>query len=296
MGGIWKHVKVTWALMWIGSLALAGVPFFAGFYSKDTILEAAWGSQTIAGQGAYWLGCAAAFLTAFYSWRLLLLTFHGRPRADEHVMAHVHESPAVMTVPLMILAGFAILLGLIGTPAWPWFDGYLNGEGVKVDFAKLQETAGLMGVSALIVISGISLGIFLYGKRQRQTSAEQDVLEAAQPALFKLLQKKYYIDEFYEATVIRFNEFAAWLCDFFDQYVFGGLVKLVSYVTVGLSWAYRLMDENYVNFAFDDFCEGLRKGGGGISKMHTGRVQTYLRIIGVALVALVIMLVWGHLI
>ncbi len=309
MGGLRKYMPVTFLVYAIGMLALAGFPLlFSGFWSKDEILHHA--HEWPISQIPFYLGCTGALFTAFYMTRQVALVFYGTYRGHEksaahghsghgHAAAHnhdPHESPAVMTVPLMILAGFAILLGLIGTPAWPWFDGYLNGEGVKVDFAKLQETAGLMGVSALIVISGISLGIFLYGKRQRQTSAEQDVLEAAQPALFKLLQNKYYIDEFYEATVIRFNEFAAWLCDFFDQYVFGGLVKLVSYVTVGLSWAYRLMDENYVNFAFDDFCEGLRKGGGGISKMHTGRVQTYLRIIGVALVALVIMLVWGHLI
>ncbi|MBM3565809.1 MAG: NADH-quinone oxidoreductase subunit L, partial [Alphaproteobacteria bacterium] len=93
MGGIWKAVPVTYGLMWIGSLALAGVPPFAGFYSKDIVLEAAFAANTFVGQYAFWMGIAAAFLTAFYSWRLLIMTFHGKPRADEHVMAHVHESP-----------------------------------------------------------------------------------------------------------------------------------------------------------------------------------------------------------
>ena len=83
MGGIWRHIKVTYALMWIGSLALAGVPFFAGFYSKDIILEAAYAAQTNVGTYAFWLGLLAAFLTAFYSWRLLFMTFHGEPRAEK---------------------------------------------------------------------------------------------------------------------------------------------------------------------------------------------------------------------
>ena len=77
MGGIWRQIPVTYAMMWIGSLALAGFPFFAGFYSKDMILEAAYGVDTGVGLLAFWLGCAAALLTAFYSWRLLILAFHG---------------------------------------------------------------------------------------------------------------------------------------------------------------------------------------------------------------------------
>ena len=92
------------SLMWIGSLALAGIWPFAGYYSKDMILEAAWAAGTGVGRYAFWLGIFAAFLTAFYSWRLIFLTFHGKPRADHDVMQHVHESPPVMLVPLVVLA------------------------------------------------------------------------------------------------------------------------------------------------------------------------------------------------
>ena len=114
MGGIWRQVPVTYVMMWIGSLALAGFPFFAGFYSKDMILEAAYGAHTGMGMLAFWLGCAAALLTAFYSWRLLILAFHGTPRASDEVMAHVHESPNVMTLPLIPLALGAIFAGWMG--------------------------------------------------------------------------------------------------------------------------------------------------------------------------------------
>jgi len=111
MGGIWRQIPVTYAIMWIGSLALAGFPFFAGFYSKDMILEAAYGAHTSVGLLAFWLGCAAALLTAFYSWRLLIMAFHGTPRASDEIMAHVHESPNVMTLPLVPLALGAIFAG-----------------------------------------------------------------------------------------------------------------------------------------------------------------------------------------
>ena len=313
MGGLKKYMPVTFAVYAVGMLALAGFPlFFSGFWSKDEILHSAhnWPVSHI----PFLLGCIGALFTAFYMTRQVALVFFGSYRGHEEKSAHghsahdhshshssesshdPHESPAVMTVPLIILAGFAILLGFVGTPAWPWFDGYLTGEEFKFDFSKLTEpgTLGLMLASAAIVFTGLGLGWFLYGKRQRKTVAEKDVLEAAQPFIYKLLENKYFIDEIYEATVIRFNAFAAWLCDFADQWIFGGAVLLVKYITVGLAWLYRLTDEYFVNLGFDTGCEALREGGGGLSKLHTGRVQTYLRVIGVALVALIIFLIWGR--
>ena len=96
MGGIWKMIPMTYGVMWVGNLALAGIPPFAGWYSKDAIISAAYAAHS--GIGMYGFICTvlAAFLTAFYSWRLLFMTFHGTPRADHHVMEHVHESPWVM--------------------------------------------------------------------------------------------------------------------------------------------------------------------------------------------------------
>ena len=311
MGGLKKYMPVTFAVYAVGMLALAGFPlFFSGFWSKDEILHSAhnWPVSHI----PFLLGCTGALFTAFYMTRQVALVFFGSYRGHEEKSAHghsahshshssesshdPHESPAVMTVPLIILAGFAILLGFVGTPAWPWFDGYLTGEEFNCDFSKLTEpgTLSLMVASAAIVFTGLGLGWMLYGKRQRKTAAEKDVLEAAQPAIFKLLENKYFIDEIYEATVIRFNAFAAWLCDFADKWIFGGAVLLVKYITVGLAWLYRLTDEYFVNLGFDTGCEALREGGGGLSKLHTGRVQTYLRVIGVALVALIIFLIWGR--
>ena len=313
MGGLKKFMPVTFAVYAVGMLALSGFPlFFSGFWSKDEILHSAhnWPVSHI----PFLLGCAGALLTAFYMTRQVALVFFGSYRGHQEESAHghsahdhfhssesthshdPHESPAVMTVPLIILAVFAILLGFLGTPAWPWFDGFMTGETTTIDFSRLIEngTLTLMISSAVIVFIGLGLGWMLYGIRQRKTVEEKDVLEVAQPFVFKVLHNKYYVDEFYEATVIRFNAFAAWLCDFADQWIFGGAVLLVKYITVGLAWLYRLTDEYFVNLGFDTGCEALREGGVGLSKLHTGRVQTYLRVIGVALVALIIFLIWGR--
>lgn len=113
MGGIYKMIPVTYTLMWIGSLALAGIPPLAGFYSKDIVLEAAWADHTTFGHFAYWAGIAAALMTAFYSFRLIFMTFHGKPRASEKIMGHVHESPGVMLVPLFVLASGALFAGML---------------------------------------------------------------------------------------------------------------------------------------------------------------------------------------
>lgn len=114
MGGVWKKIPATYALMWIGSLALAGVPFFAGYYSKDMILEATFADHSWFGTFAYWMGIAAAFMTAFYSGRLLFMTFHGKPRMDHHTYDHAHESPPMMLTPLIILSVGAIFAGALG--------------------------------------------------------------------------------------------------------------------------------------------------------------------------------------
>ena len=317
MGGLKKFMPVTFATYAIGMLALAGFPlFFSGFWSKDEILHAAHGWPV--SHVPFYLGCAGALLTAFYMTRQVALVFFGNYRgtgvvengsnagkspaqhsntpSSHHSNSVPHESPAVMTVPLVILAGFAILLGLVGTPAWPWFDGFLKGEPAGFNFSKLTEggTLSLMLASAVIVFTGLGLGWWLYGKRPRKTTEEPDALQVMQPAVFRLLENKYFVDEIYEATIIRFNAWAAQVCDFLDRWIWGGAVLLVSYVTLGLARLYRFTDEFVVDLGFDTSCETVREGGGEMSRWQNGRVQTYLRVIGVALVVLVLFLIWGR--
>jgi NADH-quinone oxidoreductase subunit L len=297
MGGLKKFMPVTFATYAVGMLALSGFPlFFSGFWSKDGILHAAHVWST-----SYWpfyLGAAGALFTAFYMTRQVAQVFFGQYRGqkDSHSSrseaAHgntPHESPAVMTMPLVILAVFAVLLGFLGTPWWPEFQAYLgqHPEGTEGVFP-------LMAKSSLIVFTGLGLGWWLYGKRLRKTAEEPDVLEAVRPDIFALLRNKYFFDEVYGKTLIAFNAWFARACDFLDRWVWGGAVKVVSGVMVGLAWLYRATDEFVVNLGFDAGCDGIRRGGSGLSRLHTGRVQTYLRVIGVALVVLILFLVWGR--
>ncbi|OAN49468.1 NADH-quinone oxidoreductase subunit L [Magnetospirillum moscoviense] len=206
MGGIWKHVKVTWALMWIGSLALAGIPFFAGYYSKDTILEAAYAAHSNVGLLAYGLGVAAAFLTAFYSWRLLILTFHGKPRADEHTMAHVHESPAVMVLPLVVLATGAVLAGWLG---YEMFVGHDRAEFWK---SAILVTAAhptmenlhhipswVATLPTVVAVSGIALAYILY----MFAPSVPGMLAKSFNGIYLFLLNKWYFDELYDFLFVR---------------------------------------------------------------------------------------------
>ncbi|MBI2235965.1 MAG: NADH-quinone oxidoreductase subunit L [Magnetospirillum sp.] len=206
MGGVWKHIKVTWVLMWVGSLALAGIPFFAGYYSKDTILEATWGAHTVTGQMAYWLGVTAAFLTAFYSWRLLLLTFHGKPRADEHVMAHVHESPAVMILPLLVLAAGAVFAGFLGYDLFVGHDmAHFWGKSILVTAAHpaLENAHHVPGWVALLPTivagSGIALAYLFYVFAPGLPVA----LANSFRGVYLFLLNKWYFDELYDFLFVR---------------------------------------------------------------------------------------------
>ena len=204
MGGIWKHIKATYVLMFIGSLALAGIPPFAGFYSKDTILEAAWASHSTVGHIAFWLGVGAAFLTAFYSWRLLILTFHGKPRASERVMAHVHESPMVMVLPLAVLATGAVLSGKLG---YDLFVGHefaeFWGPAIKLTHDTLHQAhevpewvgmlPTIMGVSGILVAYAVYLG----------APGLPGVLATRLRPLYLFLLNKWYFDELYDRVFVR---------------------------------------------------------------------------------------------
>jgi proton-translocating NADH-quinone oxidoreductase chain L len=305
MGGLRKFMPVTFATYAIGMLALSGFPlFFSGFWSKEEILHHAYGWIS---RWPLYLGVVAAFLTAFYMARQVCYVFFGSVRsghasvqAGELARTHVggyeaHESPAVMTRPLIVLAAFSVVLGFIGTPVWPWFQGFLNGTNVTRELGKLfePEVLWLMGLSSAVVFLGLGAGWWLYGRSAPRSAEEPDPLERLRPDIFALLRRKYFVDEVYEATVIRFNAWSASACDWLDSRVWNGAVNLASYAVLGLSWLNRLFDEYVVNLGFDGSCRGLTEGGTGLSRLQTGRVQTYLRVIGVGLAVLVLVLIWG---
>ncbi|WP_114391801.1 NADH-quinone oxidoreductase subunit L [Oleisolibacter albus] len=208
MGGIWKLIPVTYVMMWIGNLALAGIPFFAGYYSKDMILEVAYAKHTAAGSFAFWLGLGAALMTAFYSWRLLILTFHGRPRANETVMAHVHESPLVMLLPLCVLAVGALFSGWV---AYDWFVGHDWAEfwgesilmragehGTIIDAA--HHVPAWVPLSPFIAgLIGIALAYLFYMIKPDLPGQ----FVGAFRSLHGIVFRKYYFDELYNALFVK---------------------------------------------------------------------------------------------
>jgi NADH-quinone oxidoreductase subunit L len=206
MGGIWTKIPVTYAVMWVGSLALAGIPFFAGYYSKDAILEAAYAAHSAVGMYAFACGLIAAFLTAFYSWRLLILTFHGAPRADQHRMEHVHESPLVMLIPLLVLAAGAIGTGYLFYPLFIgeaehafWHGSVFNGPENHIMHAMHEVPAWVPLAPAAIGVLGIATAYLFYmvapGIPARLASSFRGV--------YLFLLNKWYFDELYDRIFVR---------------------------------------------------------------------------------------------
>jgi NADH-quinone oxidoreductase subunit L len=301
MGGLKSWMPVTFITYAIGMMALCGVPLlFSGFWSKDEILHAA--SAWSVSKVPFYIGLFGAILTAFYMTRQVYYVFFGHSRLEAQGKGHAHdhghaetphESPAVMTVPLVILAIAAIVVGFFGTPAWPWLHSYLTGHPAKFDLSALGGSATLMLVSTVVVAIGIGSAWLLYSRKAPRTAAEPDPLEKAQPLLWGLLANKFYVDEIYEATVIRLNAFAAHLSDWFDRVIWNGLVQMIQLLTDGLARISRAMDHYVVNGTFDESCSGIRRNARWFSAWQNGRVQSYLRVVGAGMVLLVLLLLWG---
>ncbi|MFO1026670.1 MAG: NADH-quinone oxidoreductase subunit L [Acetobacteraceae bacterium] len=206
MGGLWKTIPITCTVMWIGNLALAGIPPLAGSYSKDAIISATWLSHSGIGTYAFICTVLAAFLTAFYSWRLLFMTFHGTSRVDHHTMEHAHESPWVMLGPLVVLAIGAVIAG------WaldPWFIGhdwehFWAGAIVNPNHGEIIEALEhaphwVELLPLVMAIAGIALAYVMY--ILMPTLPEQ--LASAAPAVYRFLLNKWYFDELYDAIFVR---------------------------------------------------------------------------------------------
>jgi len=206
MGGLRKHIPITFWMMVIGTLALTGFPFTAGYFSKDAIIEAAFVGHGGVSTYAFWLTVVAALMTSFYSWRLIFLTFFGKPRASAEVMNHVHESPPVMTLPLAVLALGALLAGLI-------FAGVFIGE----EYATFWKTAlftsaenhilhDIHGVPTwvkfaplVMMILGLLTAIYFYlvsPETPKRLAKRHD-------ALYQFLLNKWYFDELYDTIFVR---------------------------------------------------------------------------------------------
>ncbi|MEP4886649.1 MAG: NADH-quinone oxidoreductase subunit L, partial [Alphaproteobacteria bacterium] len=210
MGGLYPKMRKTAVLMWIGSLALAGVGIpllgigFAGFYSKDIILESAFAAHTGMGLYAFWAGIAAALMTAFYSWRLLFLTFHGRTRADDHTFDHAHESPLVMIAPLFVLAAGALFSGALAVE-------YFVGHGMD-DFWRssilmthniIEEAHHVPKWVKILPIAVGVVGIFGAWVMYMAKPGWPARVAGAMGPVYRFVFNKWYFDELYDRVFVR---------------------------------------------------------------------------------------------
>lgn len=206
MGGIFRKIPITYVTMWLGSLALCGIPYFAGYYSKDAILEAAYAVATPVGTYGFVCGTIAAFLTAFYSGRLLFMTFHGKSRADAHVLDHVHESPISMWGPLVLLslgavfAGWLLHASFIGDHnANYWQGSIFTADGNHV-LQQIERTPLLIGLlpTAMGVLGLVLAYLFYIARPALPVQLAQQF-----PAIYRFLLNKWYFDELYDFLFVH---------------------------------------------------------------------------------------------
>ncbi len=258
MGGLRKYLPLTYPTFLIGAIAIAGVPFFSGFFSKDAILTKAFA------QGQYsafyyfiWgLGIMGAVLTAFYMFRLVFLTFHGEERLDPEVKKHIHESPKIMTIPLVVLAFFSVGAGYIGLPVvlgekLNFFGKFLEPviKEVQEVHLSIQTEWMLIAIAAVVAFLGIFIAYVFY---IRSPLIPRN-LATRFPTIYKLMFNKYYVDEIYNAVFVKPTiKGSEIIYDNFDLKVIDGAVngtatatgfagKILSYFQSGLIKDYGLI-------------------------------------------------------
>ncbi len=249
MGGLSKYMPITTVTFIIGSLALAGIFPFAGFWSKDEIITAAY---TNGHYGYFIVAELVAFMTAFYMFRLIFRTFFGENHSD----GHLHESPKVMTVPLMVLSVFAIFAGFAGAPFMH------NGYASFVFYGEAHHAAPdyfVMLLSTVLALAGIGLAWLMYGKKSINPA---NVAKASGP-IYGILKNRFYIDEVYQwifdVVVLGFS----YVCKWVDTYIIDGFLDCVAAVT---RWC-----------------------GAKLRRTETGNLQTYAMVM---FFAVIIMVLW----
>ncbi len=255
MGGLRKKLPITHATFLVGALAIAGAPLLSGFWSKDEILHSAWGSSKI----IYIIGLATAFLTAFYMFRLIFVTFYGKSRVEPEVDSHVHESPAVMWLPLVILAVPAALIGLLlGVGGHDsWFHHFTEDVFPKADKAP-GSVLLFMAISSIVGIAGIAFAWTRY--KDRAPAAEPT--NALQKKDFSwLVANKFYVDEIYNTFIVQ-------------------PIKNASHF---LLW--KLFDVGIIDGIVNGVAALIRVIGGLFRRLQTGVVQAYIlsMVIGIVL-------------
>ena len=263
MGGLKPHLPTTYKTFLIGTLAISGIPPFAGFFSKDEILLEAFTRGSL----LFWgLGGFAAFITAFYMFRLLFMTFHGKSNMDKHVEEHVHESPMSIVFPLIVLAFLSVVGGFLGFPAASAINDFLApviGGGGHLAMAaggEAHHVSGklmysMMGLSTGIALVGIFLAYVMYIRNPDLPAKIVDKFKL----VYKIIYNKYYVDEIYDATVVNptvKSSFFLWRV--IDVRVIDGFVNGVGRLVELKSEVLRLFQTGYVrNYALSMLFGGV---------------------------------------
>jgi NADH-quinone oxidoreductase subunit L len=265
MGGLRKVMPVTFLTFFVSTLAIAGLPPFSGFFSKDEILWQAFSNPFHGGLNTilWGTGAVAACFTAFYMFRLVFMTFFGDCRINPKVKDHLHESPLVITIPLMVLGFLATVGGFIGMPKLlgmlpnyfeHWLDPVFelaNEYGAKYAQAGAEHShtleIGLMAFSVVVALVGISIAVTLYLKSTEMPKK----FTASFPALYRAVYNKWYIDELYDfAFVNPCKALGRFLWKGFDVLVVDGIVNGVANTVMAFSGVFRFMQSGYIyNYA-----------------------------------------------
>jgi NADH-quinone oxidoreductase subunit L len=247
MGGLSKKLKITFATMMIGTIAIAGLPPFSGFFSKDEILAHAYQENKV----LWAIGLITAFLTAFYMFRMMFLTFFGKYRGTHHAEEKVHESPSNMTIPLIVLAVLAAVGGLINVPhvfgGNEWLAHWLTGAGVAQHELTLDHTTefGLMGVSVLAAVIAL-----LYAYTRYVKNAHVPVSDEGKRSIFaKISYHKFYLDEIYDVIITKpLDAFSKFFYRIIDKKLIDGLVNGFGWTANEGSKGLRLLQSGNVGF------------------------------------------------
>ena len=280
MGGLRKKMPITFWTFLIGGFALSGFPFVtAGFWSKDEILSEAFGNT-------HWIVfvtlAVAALLTAFYTMRQITLTFFGEPRTKS--AAHAQETPLTMTLPLVVLAVFAVTIGWIGIPEhFPilggiipnWFHSFVGSTLLEEPEAVAFSIVPLL-TSLVVALGGLYLGWTVY---KRIKAYERDPLEKWLGSVYPVLKNKYYIDEFYDVVFVKpaiwFSEVFTYL--WLDRKIIDGILHAIAYGANELGSIFRnYFDKPIVNGSGDLVANVTKSTGRSLRVMQTGRIQQYM--------------------
>jgi NADH-quinone oxidoreductase subunit L len=271
MGGLRRRIPVTYATMLIATLAIAGIPGFAGFFSKDEILEAA-KSGPYANRWLWMLGVTGALLTSFYMFRLIFLTFFGEPRYDEHKV-HVHESPRNMTVPLMILAFFSIFAGWFAAPhlvgGIDYFEKFLS----PVFSAEANSNLGmqlahaLTGPPVILAVLGLLAAWWMYIRNPKLPKRLADSMHG----LYTLIYNKYYVDEIYAALFVR----------------------PLLWISTNVLW--HGVDEGLIDGTVHGAARVARESGGRLRELQSGNARSYATwvVIGAVGFTVLLLAIWA---